>query len=129
MTVEHGSLDLYEKHVAALGTDPLRDDASFTKFVSACDTPKGIGVLLMDQSKVAGIGNIYRSEILYAAGIHPDQPSNTLSIEEVQRVWDVSTEQMEQGFETGSIWDPATGPKVYNKSKSACGGKVSSWTI
>ena len=39
--MEHGSVkDLYEKHVAALGTDPLREDADFVKFVSACDTAK-----------------------------------------------------------------------------------------
>ena len=110
---------------------------SYVAPTDALSTSQGIGVLLMDQSKVAGIGNIYRSEILYAvrartyagrrvhshsesvtfppqAGIHPEQPANTLSAEELLRVWDVTTEQMEKGFETGSIWDPVTGPKVAN---------------
>jgi len=130
MTVEHGTVEsLYDKCVAGLGTDPLREDADFGAFVNACDSSKGLGGLLMDQSKVAGIGNIYRSEILYEAGIHPEQAANTLTLEELEALWDVITQQMEAGFETGSIWDPAKGPQVYGLSKSACGGKVTSWQI
>ena len=33
----------------------------------------------MDQSVCAGVGNIYRTEILYASGVHPKQPANTLT--------------------------------------------------
>ena len=52
-----------------IGQDPLREDADkelvFDKFSSR---KKSIGALLMDQSIIAGVGNIYRSEILWHAG-------------------------------------------------------------
>ena len=38
--------------------------------------------MLMDQSFSAGVGNIYRTEILYEAGVHPNQPANTLTRKE-----------------------------------------------
>lgn len=42
--------------------------------------------ILMDQNLVAGIGNYLQAEILYFSGIHPRRPSNTLTIEEWDRV-------------------------------------------
>ena len=51
--------------------DPLRDDADagalWDKFRKL---RKSVGLALMDQSVIAGVGNIYRAEICYKAGIH-----------------------------------------------------------
>jgi formamidopyrimidine-DNA glycosylase len=41
-----------------------------------CGPPRRL--LLMDQSVIAGVGNIYRAEILFKAGVHPEQRGNTL---------------------------------------------------
>lgn len=41
---------------------------------------------LLDQKLIAGIGNIYASEMLFEAGIHPDTPANTLSLEQLERL-------------------------------------------
>jgi formamidopyrimidine-DNA glycosylase len=42
--------------------------------------------LLLDQARVAGIGNIYAAEALFQAGIHPDRPANSLSDEESRKL-------------------------------------------
>lgn len=66
MSVEHGNVDWYASCVAKLGQDPLRSDANVEALwakVQRCKKP--IGVVLMDQSMVAGPGNIYRAEILF----------------------------------------------------------------
>jgi endonuclease-8 len=54
--------------VAKLGPDPLREDADRDLLWAVMQkSKKSIGQLLMDQSAVAGIGNIYRAEILFKA--------------------------------------------------------------
>ena len=45
-----------------------------------------VKVWLMDQHKVAGIGNIYASEVLFAAGIHPERPVSALSLEDCANI-------------------------------------------
>lgn len=47
---------------------------------------KAIKECLLDQSVIAGIGNIYSDEILFAARIHPKRPANTLTAEEWNRL-------------------------------------------
>lgn len=68
-----------------LGIDPL--DQYFTaerlgKIVAASRAP--IKVLLMDQKRIAGIGNIYSAEALWRAGIDPRRVGNTLTVAEVR---------------------------------------------
>src|SRR5262249_42586700 len=48
---------------------------------------KPVVEFLLDQSKIAGIGNIYRSEILHASRIAPDRPGTDLDENEVGRIW------------------------------------------
>ena len=59
------------------------------------------------------------SEILAAAGVHPDTPAGVLPRESAQEVWEEATRQMQAGFKSGSLWDPAVGAMVY--SKATCG--------
>jgi formamidopyrimidine-DNA glycosylase len=49
-------------------------------------TARPVKVALLDQSLVAGIGNLYASEILHLAGIHPARPANSLAADEVGRL-------------------------------------------
>jgi len=60
-----------------LGPDALAADASHWKAVCGA-TRRPIKVLLLDQSKVAGIGNLYASEILHLCRIHPAAPADSL---------------------------------------------------
>ena len=140
MTVKHGDLDFYESKRKSLGQDPLRRDARgdlvWEKFQKS---RKSVGMLLMDQSVIAGVGNIYRAEILFKAGIHPEQPGNTLDYESFSRVWNISRDLLHRGFKTGSILtvdpDSNLGPPwtrryIYNHSScGVCGSKVKSWDM
>mgnify|MGYP001985234416 CR=1 FL=1 len=73
MTVTLGTEDLYRAKRASLGEDPLRDDADADLlFDKVARSGKKIGELLMDQSFFCGPGNIYRAEILFKAGVHPN---------------------------------------------------------
>ena len=56
-----------------------------------------IGVLLMDQAVMSGIGNAYRAEILYRARMHPMIPGNRLSREQFDEVWKDSVRLMQIG--------------------------------
>lgn len=56
----------------------------------------------MDQSMVAGIGNIYRAEILYKAGVHPEQPAASVGREQFDDIWRHSVSLLQRGFVTGA---------------------------
>jgi len=64
-------------HIARDPVDPLFDDELFLRRLAAKDT--GIKRALLDQTLVSGIGNIYADEALWAARIHYDQPTRSLS--------------------------------------------------
>ena len=49
------------------------------------------------------MGNIYRAEILYKAGLHPEQPARTLGRAAFDAVWAHSVALLQRGFTTGSI--------------------------
>ncbi|MDE3087726.1 MAG: bifunctional DNA-formamidopyrimidine glycosylase/DNA-(apurinic or apyrimidinic site) lyase, partial [Acidobacteriota bacterium] len=71
-----------------LGFDPLEDVMSWARFgMMLADRHSLLKALLMDQKFVAGIGNIYSDEILFAAGLRYDRPSDSLSAQEVRRLY------------------------------------------
>lgn len=73
--------------LAKLGPEPLSEDFMSADFAGRL---KGRGAtikaLLLDQSIVAGVGNIYADESLYLAGIHPARPGGDLRIEEIHKL-------------------------------------------
>ncbi len=90
--------------LARLGPDPLRPDADWTvawNRVSRSRTP--IGALLMDQAVLAGVGNVYRAEVLFRHRIHPLRPGNTLRRGQFQAMWDDLVELMHEGVRVGRI--------------------------
>ncbi|MFA5063295.1 MAG: DNA-formamidopyrimidine glycosylase [Candidatus Omnitrophota bacterium] len=69
------------KFVQRLGPEPF--DLSLRQFKEMLDKKKtAIKPLLMNQTFIAGIGNIYASEILFQAGIHPERRANALTDKE-----------------------------------------------
>lgn len=87
-----------------LGPDPLRPDSKSRDFVNNCaKRKKNIGEALMDQAVIAGVGNIYRAEVLYAARLNPFVPARDVSQRKLLRMWDWLEEFMPQGVETGRI--------------------------
>ncbi|WP_396221240.1 bifunctional DNA-formamidopyrimidine glycosylase/DNA-(apurinic or apyrimidinic site) lyase [Gemmatimonas sp.] len=73
----------------AIGPEPLTDDFTADGFRTALARRSGpIKPALLDQKLVAGVGNIYASEALWEARIHPATAANTLSRERVTRLRD-----------------------------------------
>jgi len=90
--------------VKRLGPDPLRDDADPDRAwqrISRSRTP--IGALLMDQGVLAGVGNVYRAEVLFRHRIDPLRPGNTLRRGLFEAVWHDLVELMRYGVDTGRI--------------------------
>ncbi|MCS6712513.1 Fpg/Nei family DNA glycosylase [Brachybacterium sp. EF45031] len=87
-----------------LGPDPLRGDAEsrvFVERVRRSRTP--IGQLLMDQAVVAGIGNIYRAELLFRARVDPWVPGRDLTAGLVEGLWEDLVPLIRYGERTGRI--------------------------
>jgi endonuclease-8 len=71
-----------------LGPDPLRDDAQPKRAWDRIRNSRaGIGQLIMDQSVMAGIGNIYRTELLFRTGLSPHTPGCKVSRSVFNRLW------------------------------------------
>lgn len=73
---------------AKLGPDPLHATADPTPAQERIQKSKrAIGALLMDQVVIAGIGNIYRAELLWRAKINPYRPGTEISDAEFDSLW------------------------------------------
>jgi endonuclease-8 len=84
--------------VAGLGPDPLRADADpDAAWQRIRRSSRTIGDLLMDQSVLAGVGNVYRAEVLFRQRIHPLRPGRTLRVGQWQAIWDDLVVLMAQG--------------------------------
>jgi formamidopyrimidine-DNA glycosylase len=88
-----GYFDLYElgeeeNHplISRLGPDPFSEDFTVEYLTRAFGRKANIKGLLLDQSVIAGLGNIYVDEVLFAAGVHPTRRANTLAPEETQKI-------------------------------------------
>jgi formamidopyrimidine-DNA glycosylase len=88
-----------------LGPDPLnanpknRESDRFIERIKSSRT--SIGLQLMNQDVIAGIGNVYRAEMLFRAGINPHTPGNRLTREQIQQIWDDSVKLLKVGVATG----------------------------
>lgn len=89
-----------------LGPDPVNDrsDAARERFVAAV-LAKGspVALLLMDQSVVGGIGNVYRAEMLFRARLNPHTPGKLVPREVVESLWDDWAYLLDVGVRTGQM--------------------------
>jgi len=90
--------------VARLGADPLRTDADpALAWQRISKSRKVIGALLMDQSVIAGVGNVYRSELLFRHGIDPYRVGRSIEQDEFFDMWNDLVELMKVGVRRGKI--------------------------
>ncbi|MGO4105646.1 Fpg/Nei family DNA glycosylase [Leifsonia sp. YAF41] len=92
--------------IAKLGPDPLLDaspeaEDRFTAVVRKKATP--IGLILMDQNVVSGIGNVYRAELLFRANLNPYAPGKSLTEDTVRALWRDWAHLLKIGVETGQM--------------------------
>jgi endonuclease-8 len=96
---------------ARLGPDPIRSDGGYASLDAARDTfvarvrrsRVAVGQQLMDQAVVAGVGNIYRAESLFRAGLDPMRPGRDVPASSLGQLWDDLVILMRDGTATGAI--------------------------
>lgn len=92
--------------IERLGPDPLVDDPEVgeSRFVErAGKKGTAIGLLLMDQSVVSGIGNVYRAEMLFRARQNPHTPGKLVATEVLRSLWRDWVVLLRVGVETGQM--------------------------
>ncbi|MCK7637166.1 Fpg/Nei family DNA glycosylase [Corynebacterium pygosceleis] len=90
--------------VAKLGADPLRPDADPDPIWTRVHrSGKSIGALMMDQKLFAGVGNIYRAEVLFRLGLDPRTPGQALDRSDFDAIWDELVTLMADGVRAGRI--------------------------
>jgi formamidopyrimidine-DNA glycosylase len=83
-----------------LGPEPLDDNFTFSDFKKLFEKKKGkIKQVLMDQSFIAGIGNIYASEILFKVRIHPEEEIKNLDDKDIKKIYDATREILEKAID------------------------------
>jgi endonuclease-8 len=100
-----------ERLVAKLGPDPILRPADGAARMVAKLSRRSIPIAaaLLDQSVVCGIGNVYRSELLFQIGLHPLTPAKEVDPSLVEMLWDRTVVELVEGEKRGSIVtvDPA----------------------
>lgn len=98
-----GRLTLDLRALGKLGPEPLGAEFTPKRFANALDRSRqAIKVKLLDQSLLAGVGNIYASEALFRAGIAPTLPARRLTGAQVKRLWRAVREVLGEAIECGS---------------------------
>ncbi|NNF13543.1 MAG: bifunctional DNA-formamidopyrimidine glycosylase/DNA-(apurinic or apyrimidinic site) lyase [Gemmatimonadetes bacterium] len=132
-TVECLTEEEWSERSSRMGPEPL--DQAFTpalllKGLSASRSP--IRSWLLDQRRIAGVGNIYAAEALFLAGVHPRRPADSVSREEAERLHEAIAGVLRKAIEAGGTtirdYRTATGEEgnfapslyVYGRDAEAC---------
>lgn len=140
--IETSSLH-HSDHIKNIGPEPLEPSFTFDMFKERILLrPHGkIKQVLMDQSIIAGIGNIYADESLWRAGIHPLQPVGTIPHTQLKKLFGAITLTLARGIDFGgdstSDYRNVDGNKgefhekhqAYQRTGEHCGKKGCSGTI
>ncbi len=100
-----GLTDAADVFIAAeeLGPDALSPEFDFATFSRALTgRRRDVKALLMDQSVLAGIGNIYSDEILFQAGLHPKTSVEQLDDEQRRRLFNAIKEVLQTAIDCGA---------------------------
>jgi endonuclease-8 len=81
------SQEMWEKLLKRLGPDPLNGDGAERFVERVKKSRKAIGELLMDQSVAAGVGNIFRAELLFRAKLNPFSPGKEVEESALRSIW------------------------------------------
>ncbi len=94
----------FEALRARLGADPLSDErrpSALWRRVHASKRP--IGALLLDQSLFAGVGNVYRAELLFLARLHPHTRGCDIRKPVFERLWKLAQQLLRRGVSANRI--------------------------
>jgi formamidopyrimidine-DNA glycosylase len=124
-----GRMTLDAEALAGLGPEPLGAGFTVEPLAAALKrSAQAIKVKLLDQSLVAGVGNIYASEALFRAGISPRRAARRLAKAQVEALWRAIRETLAGAIEFGSTipldWrgdGPGDGLFYYGSAENAPG--------
>jgi formamidopyrimidine-DNA glycosylase len=91
------------RHLNNIGPDPLNKTFDIKRLIEVLNKkPNGkIKTVLLDQSIIAGIGNIYSDEILWHAGIHPERIVSKITLIEANKILKYTKEILQKGINFG----------------------------
>ncbi len=92
------SEEKWSELLARLGPDPLNGDAPAKMMERIAKRKTPIGALLMDQSIVSGLGNIFRAELLFRARVSPFRAGSKVSVKELEKIWKDASKLMPQAM-------------------------------
>lgn len=106
------------KELQHIAIDPLEDSFTWQHFSEILgNRHTKLKSLLMDQKFISGIGNIYSDEILWTAGLRYDRPSDSLTSQEVRRLYRAIQEVLQEGIRhRGVTLEDETYSDLYGKS-------------
>lgn len=126
--------------LAGLGIEPLSADFTWETFMGIFRGRRGaIKPLLIEQKLIAGLGNAYSNEVLFAAGILPDRVVPSIAENEMRKLWQAIPRLLREAIQNGGYieepyasWDNLSGGQiphfmVYDRSGEPC--KVCGTTI
>ena len=91
------------KELATLAPEPLSDEFTEEYFLETLSrSRRSLKQLLLDQTRVLGLGNIYAVEALFLAGINPMKPANRLSKPRAQKLYQAIRQILHEAIEAGS---------------------------
>jgi endonuclease-8 len=133
-TVELDRTPLIRQSVARLGPDLIDRDVDLaeilTRLRSTAQT-RSLSAALLDQTIAAGIGNVYRNDVLFEAGLHPDRQVGTVDDETMRWVFERAAKQLRANVgrhrTTTGGRRPGTETYVYGRAGRACrrcGGRI-----
>lgn len=94
--------ELSEAPLKKLGPEPFDASFTFEYFKNKLQkTERLIKAILLDQSVVTGLGNIYVDETLFKAGIHPKRRANTLNDSEIENIQKAAVATLADAVELG----------------------------
>ncbi len=96
--------EAYEsKHLKNLGPEPLEKQFTINNFKLRIKTKPNtkIKTVLLDQTIIAGIGNIYSDEILWQAGIHPKRKVSQITEPELKKIFRAMKTTLQKGIDFG----------------------------
>ncbi len=115
--------------VRNLGPEPLADDFTVSDFCRIFENRRGrLKPMLLNQSIIAGLGNIYSDESCFLAGLHPQRSVDTLSGQDLTRLYQAIRDVLQEGIvlKGASLDEVYRGGefqnhfRVYSRTKKPC---------
>jgi len=122
-----GDIDLTQVGTGQLGPDLCRDDADLDEALRriplVCDPDADIADVLLDQRVAAGVGNVFKSEVLWACKLHPLTPVREVDEATRRKLFETAAQQLRANLGRGprtTVSGPPGSLAVYARGRRQC---------